>query len=183
MSLRLHSTYWSRRSLGPVQKSRVGKLDFVSQWEEGQGFATMCNLSGSALLFFWPSFLLCVCMCAKSLQLYLTLCNPMDCSPPGSLVHGILQARYWSGLPCPSPGVLPHPRIESLSPASPALQAGSLPTEPPGRPQRPACLPLNHGRAASLHSSCALQLSESRWPTASRAVLWVAVWLLVPASL
>ena len=26
-------------------------------------------------------------------QLYLTLCNPMDCSPPGSSVHGILQAR------------------------------------------------------------------------------------------
>ena len=26
-------------------------------------------------------------------QLCLTLCNPMDCSPPGSSVHGILQAR------------------------------------------------------------------------------------------
>ena len=26
-------------------------------------------------------------------QSYLTLCNPMDCSPPGSSVHGILQAR------------------------------------------------------------------------------------------
>ena len=31
--------------------------------------------------------------CAKSLQLCPTLCNPMDCSPPGSFVHGILQAR------------------------------------------------------------------------------------------
>ena len=30
---------------------------------------------------------------AKLLQLCLTLCNPMDCSPPGSSVHGILQAR------------------------------------------------------------------------------------------
>ena len=30
---------------------------------------------------------------AKSLQPYLTLCNPMDCSPPGFSVHGILQAR------------------------------------------------------------------------------------------
>ena len=31
--------------------------------------------------------------CAKSLQLCLTLCDPVDCSPPGSSVHGILQAR------------------------------------------------------------------------------------------
>ena len=33
------------------------------------------------------------CSSAKSLQSCLTLCNPMDCSPPGSSVHGILQAR------------------------------------------------------------------------------------------
>ena len=32
-------------------------------------------------------------MCVKSLQLCLTLCDPMDCSLPGSSVHGILQAR------------------------------------------------------------------------------------------
>ena len=36
-----------------------------------------------------------------------TLCNPMDCSPPGSSVHGILP---WSGLPFPSPGDLPGDR-------------------------------------------------------------------------
>ena len=34
-----------------------------------------------------------VCMHAKLLQLCLVLCDPMDCSPPGSLVRGILQAR------------------------------------------------------------------------------------------
>ena len=33
------------------------------------------------------------CVCAKSLQLCLTLCDPMDCTPPGSSVHGIFQAR------------------------------------------------------------------------------------------
>ena len=32
-----------------------------------------------------------------------TLCNPMDCSLPGSSVHGILQQEYWSGLPFLSP--------------------------------------------------------------------------------
>ena len=40
-------------------------------------------------------------MHAKSLQLCLTLCDPMDYSPPGSSVHGILQARIveWVALP------------------------------------------------------------------------------------
>ena len=32
-------------------------------------------------------------VCAQSLQSCLTLCNPMDCSPPDSSVHGILQAK------------------------------------------------------------------------------------------
>ena len=32
-------------------------------------------------------------MCAKLFQSCLTLCDSMDCSPPGSSVHGILQAR------------------------------------------------------------------------------------------
>ena len=40
---------------------------------------------------------------AKSLQLCLTLCDPIDSSPPGSPVPGILQARTRSGLPFASP--------------------------------------------------------------------------------
>ena len=42
-----------------------------------------------------------MCIRAKSLQLYLTVCNPMDCSPPGSSVHGILQKRIleWVAIP------------------------------------------------------------------------------------
>jgi len=38
-------------------------------------------------------------------QLCLTLCDPMDCSPPDFSVHGILQQEYWSGLPFPPPGI------------------------------------------------------------------------------
>ena len=53
-----------------------------------------------------------VCVCAKPLQLCLTLCDPMDCSLPGSSVRGILQ-EYWNGFPCPLPGALPDPGIES----------------------------------------------------------------------
>ena len=43
---------------------------------------------------------------AQSLQLCLILCSPMDCSPPSSSVHGILQVEYWSRIPCPPPGNL-----------------------------------------------------------------------------
>ena len=45
-------------------------------------------------------------MHAKSLQSCLPLCNPMDCSPPGSLSMGFSRQEYWSGLPCPPPGIL-----------------------------------------------------------------------------
>jgi len=48
----------------------------------------------------------------------------MDCSLPGSSVHGILQARILEGLPCPPLGDLPDPGIK---PGSPALQEDSLP--------------------------------------------------------
>ena len=43
-------------------------------------------------------------------QLCLTLCDPLDCSPPGSSGHGILQARILE-------------LVESIEPGSPALQA------------------------------------------------------------
>ena len=65
-------------------------------------------------------------MCVLLSQSCPTLCDPIDCSLPGSSVHGILQARIWSGLPFLSPGDLPDPEIE---PWSPTLQADSLPSE------------------------------------------------------
>ena len=58
---------------------------------------------------------------------YVTLCDPMDCSPPGSSVHGILQAKILEWVAFPSPGI-----FSSLGLNSPTLQADSLPSEPPG---------------------------------------------------
>ena len=46
------------------------------------------------------------------------------------LSMGCSRQGYWSGMPCPPPGDRPDPGIE---PGSPALQAGSLPSEPPGK--------------------------------------------------
>ena len=58
----------------------------------------------------------------------------MDCSPPGSSVHGILQARILEWVVIPSSGDFPDPGIKLVSPTSPALQEDSLPTESPGKP-------------------------------------------------
>ena len=63
-------------------------------------------------------------------QSSLTLCDPMNCSPPGSSsVHGISQQEYWSGLPFPSPGNLPDSGNETVSSA---MAGRFLTAEPPG---------------------------------------------------
>ena len=53
-----------------------------------------------------------VIMCAKSLQLCLTLCDPMDHSQQAPLSMGFSRRKYWSGLPFPPPGDLSDPGIE-----------------------------------------------------------------------
>ena len=65
-------------------------------------------------------------------QSCLTLCDPMDCSPPGSSVHGNSPGKN-TGVGChaPPPGDCPNPGIK---PRSPTLQADSLLSEPPGKP-------------------------------------------------
>ena len=44
------------------------------------------------------------------------------------------RQEYWSGLPLPSLGDLPDPRIEPKCPVSPALVCGFFTSEPPGKP-------------------------------------------------
>ena len=53
------------------------------------------------------------CVCAKSLQLCLTLCDPMDYSPPGSSVHGVLQARILEWVAMPSSRASSRPRDQT----------------------------------------------------------------------
>ena len=60
-----------------------------------------------------------------------TLCDPMDCSLPGSSLHGILQARILEWAAISSPGDLPDSGIEHRCPA---LPADTLTSEPPGKP-------------------------------------------------
>ena len=92
---------------------------------------------------------------------------------------GFSRQEYWSGLPCPPPGDLADPGIEPISPASPALQAGSLPTEPPRKPYLGLCaLLLSHVR-----------LFETPWAVAHQAPLSIGIlqqrileWVVMPSS-
>ena len=61
------------------------------------------------------------------------LCQTLDClSLTTPLSMGRSRQEYWCGLPFPSPGDLPDPGMEPVSPVNLALQADSLPAEPSG---------------------------------------------------
>jgi len=66
----------------------------------------------------------------KSLSHVQLFATPWGVARQAPLSMGFSRQAYWSGLPCPPPGELPDPGIE---PRSPALQADSLPSEPPGK--------------------------------------------------
>ena len=74
------------------------------------------------------------CMWAKSLQLYPTLCNPMDHSLPGSPVEGILQERILEWVDMPSSRASSWPRDSTCASCLLHWQAGSLLPAPPGKP-------------------------------------------------
>ena len=73
-------------------------------------------------------------MPAKSSQLCPTLCDPMECRPPGSSVHGILQARILEWVAMPSSRGSSNRGIELSLSCLLHWQAGSLPPAPPGKP-------------------------------------------------
>ena len=90
---------------------------------------------------------------------------------------GFSRQEHWSGLPCPPLGNLPNPGIE---PRSPTLQADSLPTEPPGKPQKVFVwqnLGLNQGPLGLQSNSLPTELfwfhpACNQDPTDQTAVPW-----------
>ena len=68
------------------------------------------------------------CICAQSLQSCLILCDPMDCSPPGSSVHGILLARILEWVAIPSSRASSRPRDRTSIPTFSALAGGFFTT-------------------------------------------------------
>ena len=81
---------------------RLYQIRIICHW-------LLIKSSGPSFLVerFWvTSSIPLIAMHAKSFQLCLTLCDPIDCIPPGASVHGLSRQEYWSGLPCPPPGDL-----------------------------------------------------------------------------
>ena len=76
----------------------------------------------------------CVCVCVLVAQLCPTLCSPMDCSLPGSSVHGTLQARILEWIAITFAKDLPNPGNE---PGYSTLLADSLLSEPTAKPFDP----------------------------------------------
>ena len=76
------------------------------------------------------------------LQLCLTFCDPMDCCPSGSSVHGILQARIVEWVVTHLPGDLPDPGIESMSLISLVLAGGFFSTSATWEAPLPVHSPL-----------------------------------------
>ena len=73
----------------------------------------------------------------KSLSHVRLFATPWTVAYQASPSMGFSRQDYWSGLPFPSPGDLPNPGIE---PGSPALEAGTLTSEPPGKPWVELCV-------------------------------------------
>ena len=76
----------------------------------------------------------CVCSVVQLCPTLWTFYDPVDCSPSDSLSMGFSRQEYWSGLPFPAPGDLPHPGIKPVILSSPALAGRVFTAEPPGKP-------------------------------------------------
>ena len=100
---------------------------FAALLKTGGSFA---EIDGKTIVALWQKY--------KALHLVAlscpTLCNPMDCSPPSSSIHGDSPGKN-TGVPCPPPDDLPNPGIK---PRSLALQVDSLLSELPGSIKRKA---------------------------------------------
>ena len=77
------------------------------------------------LLFFTPCYIMRACMLSQLSRIHLFV-NPMDCSPPGSSVHGIFQAIILEWIAISFFRDLPDPGIELTSLMSPALASGFI---------------------------------------------------------
>ena len=124
-------------SVSPV--SPALPADFLPA-EPMRGQGCVCHWT---MLF--PCYPLCYHLYVSVLvtQSYLTLCDPMHCSLPGSSIHGILQGRIleWVAIPFSSGSSQP-----GMEPGSPAMQEDSLGFESPGtliRMGKPYCAVLS----------------------------------------
>ena len=88
-----------------------------------------------------PSHQGSLCLHAKSLQSCPILCDPMDCSPPGSSIHGILQTKILEWVAMPSSRGSSRPRNQTRVSCSSSVADRFFTNELPGKPREtcPMC--------------------------------------------
>ena len=108
------SMAWWYPSIPPITLSRCvlwSQLRFLRVREPTR---LVCVSALSHVQLFvapWTVAHACVCVCVRAhIQLCTALCDPMNCSPPGSSVHGLLQARVLEWVPMPSSRGSSQPR-------------------------------------------------------------------------
>ena len=110
----------------------------------------------------------------------------MDCSLPGSSVHGIFQAKLLEWVAISFAGDLPNPWVE---PGSPTLQADALPSEPPGKlcvtnvkrnvTKRTMLSTPNQGPGGQENSPESQSLPSQRTPSLLQHLMW---WVSHPSG-
>ena len=127
--LKLNTSNTCRRSDRDIDFSVGNIRELVASGRSLQWILRLVD-RGLININFWCNFGMKVKVLVA--QSCMTLCNPhgltVACQAP--LFMEFSRLEYWSDLPFPSPGDLPNPGTE---PGSPALQADSLVSEPPGK--------------------------------------------------
>ena len=100
------------------QESRIKSLSVCMSWSHD-----------ARKTIAWIKSILHMCLSLS----WFWLCDPWTIAYQDPLSVGFPRQEYWSALPFPPPGDLPN---RGIKPASPALQADSVPSEPPGNPKK-----------------------------------------------
>ena len=126
----LSAKHWVQRCMPPVHEDHPGCGCSPFVVYPLADFRQPCRVSQKTELFSKCLFLLP----AQSLQSCLTLCDPLDCRPPGSSVHGILQSRILEWVAMPFSGGSSSSRDQTCLLCLLHCMWIFLPTGPPGKP-------------------------------------------------
>ena len=116
----------------PGQTFFVSNSSFSYQREPSTTLHSTPGSDYQEIVMTWYGTYLLICMCcvcAQSLQLYPTLCNHIECSLPGSSVHGILPARLLEWVAMPSSRGSFQPRNQTHVSGISCIAGGFFTTE------------------------------------------------------
>ena len=130
LSYRKGCSLWQ---IQPVWKKAVNKIkirlwrsEYIFIFMDHREFSWRRNIFGISNIQFTLTLTL-----SSVAQSFLTLCRPMDCSPPGSSVHGVSQQECWSGCHCLLQGIFLTQGFNLSLWCLLHWQAGVLPLIPP----------------------------------------------------